>query len=456
MTLYFDLTDFIRYCESNDQVTGIQRVELSLISSLVQKHGPLKIRAIANIGHRAKDWVELDSSRLINDGGPFNAINILIDTGVIKDSWHPPRHEIKRFLSKYNERKYIRALKKIQIYCLSLISKQRVRQMGLRFHEDIAAFSTAQTEAIQTLPANAAYIRITPNVKDTEIERFAAHAFTQGAQVVQMIHDLIPILHPDYHEQKMATRFGSWLKRSFTHTSQYICVSNNTRHDLEKFMEAEKVSVPTATVTLAHEFIGHPRNSMTPLKNGPKIISARLEAARFILCVGSIEIRKNGVFLLRAWEKLCREEVGLDIKLVFAGKRGWKVNEFYEMISNSQLLQKSVTLIDTPSDEELAWLYQNSLFSVYPSKYEGWGLPVGESAWFGKYCIASQTSSIPEVCGELHDYVDPSDSAAFTASIAKAIHQPEFVIKRENSIRTAKLRTWSDVADDLYAVLTKN
>ena len=57
-------------------------------------------------------------------------------------------------------------------------------------------------------------------------------------------------------------------------------------------------------------------------------------------------------------------------------------------------------IVDSPSDRELAYLYQRCLFAAYPSLYEGWGLPVGEAAWFGKYVISSNATSLPEVCGD--------------------------------------------------------
>lgn len=454
ITIYFDLTDFIRYCESNDQVTGIQRVELSLIASLIKKHGPKKIRAVANIGHGSKDWVEIDSSRLTSEGGQFSAIKILMDTGLIKNTWHPPKHEIKRFLSKYKNKKIIRSLKKIQIYFLSLTNKHRVREMGLHFYEDMALRSDNRATPLQRLPKNSTFVRITPNLNDAEVERFASSAHANGTTVVQMVHDLVPIVHPEFHDDKMVSRFRGWLKRSLIYTNQYICVSSNTHKDLAAFMATENVSLPAKTVALAHEFFGYSRNTVKPNAIRPKIINAKLEGTNFILCVGSIEIRKNGALLLKAWEDLCKQGKNVGAILVFAGKRGWKVAEFFDILENSEVLHKFVKIIDAPTDDELAWLYQNSLFSVYPSLYEGWGLPVGEAAWLGKYCIASKSSSIPEVCGSLHDYVDPSDKSALAQAIAHALKYPELVKQRETDIRAATLRTWSDVADDLYAALT--
>ena len=62
------------------------------------------------------------------------------------------------------------------------------------------------------------------------------------------------------------------------------------------------------------------------------------------------------------------------------------------------------------SDEELAWMYKNCAFSIYPSFYEGWGLPIAESAFYGAPCLASSTSSMPEVAGSAVDYFNPAST----------------------------------------------
>ena len=113
-----------------------------------------------------------------------------------------------------------------------------------------------------------------------------------------------------------------------------------------------------------------------------------------MLCVGTIESRKNGLSLLRAWQRLPAEMGEAAAILVFAGRYG-KIGgpDFREELAAGHGPAADVRVIDMPSDSELAWLYRNCLFTVYPSFVEGWGLPVGESAWFGKYCIASSNSA---------------------------------------------------------------
>jgi glycosyltransferase involved in cell wall biosynthesis len=90
---------------------------------------------------------------------------------------------------------------------------------------------------------------------------------------------------------------------------------------------------------------------------------------------------------------------------------------------------------------------------VYPSIHEGWGLPVGEAAWFGKYVIAAKVTSLPEVCGDLMDYVDPYDVHDIAGRIGFALDNPAYVKEKELAIRRASLRSWDDVADMLLNAL---
>jgi glycosyltransferase involved in cell wall biosynthesis len=100
--------------------------------------------------------------------------------------------------------------------------------------------------------------------------------------------------------------------------------------------------------------------------------------------------------------------------LVFPGKYGRGGAEFQSLLASDADLAQSVRVLRSPSGADLAWLYQHCLFTVYPSQFEGWGLPVGEAARFGKYCVASLTTLVPEVCGDLLVYVDPHDSQSIT------------------------------------------
>jgi glycosyltransferase involved in cell wall biosynthesis len=214
-------------------------------------------------------------------------------------------------------------------------------------------------------------------------------------------------------------------------------------------METKGCGAPVDVVPLAHEFAGYARRAVLP---EPR----QLKGQAYVLCVGSIEVRKNGLALLKAWIKV-RDELGDRCpQLVFAGKYGWMIEEFHALLAATRHVHGTVTIVESPSDDELARLYRHCLFTVYPSLYEGWGLPVGEAAWFGKFGVVSRESSLPEVCGDLMDYIDPGSPSDIAAKIIRPLTDAAYLSMRTQRIEAAPLRTWTQVAEDFHRHLQPN
>ena len=114
-------------------------------------------------------------------------------------------------------------------------------------------------------------------------------------------------------------------------------------------------------------------------------------------------------------------------------------------------IRDSILLLHHIGDESLAWLYDNCLFTVYPSLYEGWGLPVSESLAYGKYCLTSSTSSLPEAGAGFTGLIDPNDLQAWEQAIFNLIDDPNELSRRENKIRNGyRPITWQSTADDFF------
>lgn len=136
----------------------------------------------------------------------------------------------------------------------------------------------------------------------------------------------------------------------------------------------------------------------------------------FLLCVGTIENRKNHMLLYQTY-KLAAER-GVDLpQLVIAGGKGWLSDDVQYLISHDPGVAKKIVLLYSPSDSVLSWLYRNCLFTVYPSLYEGWGLPVAESLAYDKVCVSSGISSMPEIAGDLLTYFSPNSTDECLAAI---------------------------------------
>lgn len=146
----------------------------------------------------------------------------------------------------------------------------------------------------------------------------------------------------------------------------------------------------------------------------------------YVLSVGTLQPRKNYPRLIRAFARLVGNPQSLPpnsalrehLQLVIAGGRGWMYEEIFETVSRLNL-QDRVLLLDFVADEDLPALYAEALLFVYPSLYEGFGLPVAEAMACGTPVVCSNTSSLPEVAGDAALYFDPRD----VDDIARTLHR---------------------------------
>jgi glycosyltransferase involved in cell wall biosynthesis len=109
-------------------------------------------------------------------------------------------------------------------------------------------------------------------------------------------------------------------------------------------------------------------------------------------------------------------------------------------------------ILEQASDEELSWLYENCQFSVYPSFYEGWGLPIAESIAHGTPCICSNTSSMPEIAGDLLTYFSPASTDECLQAITGLL-KPGALDKAKDRLKDYKPVAWNDTFNSVNARL---
>ena len=280
------------------------------------------------------------------------------------------------------------------------------------------------------------------NVRD-QSRRFAELQKKGDVEVVLLVHDLIPIVAPEIHE--MNQQFTDWFGEVVKVTSRFIAISDYTARDVAATVPKFGGKIDwIRRVPLAHEF--------DVAEEGP------LPAAfpnGFVLSIAPLALpRKNLWRLIATWEQLF-ERVGPERlpTLVLAGAHGKKAREFEEYMAARPELAPHVLLLERPSDRVITALYRHCLFTVYPSLFEGWGLPVGEAAWFGKLCVASNATSVPEVLGPAADYFDPHDIEDMTGKLEHPIRDRAYLATRESEVKKVALRRWEDVARDLVEAL---
>lgn len=452
---FFDITDLVSYARANRAVSGIQRVQIRVLEQLasaVREPAEAAARDGQRCIYATGRFAPMRDCRVeeIFGGGRYEAGALLTRVGLERPTDAFTRRELVDHLTRYRKGSPRRALTKLGLQLLGRIAPVAARaRMGLAARPAAAAAEVAplRGRSRSRLAAADSLVLIGTNWNVSRIESLARRHARRGGRVIQVVYDLIPLRHPEYCIESLARKFGRYLERSLVFTSRYVCISEATAADMRRYLEERGASAEVVVWPLAHEFDGYARNHRGAIPSEPTTLPAATEP--FVVCVGTIEIRKNGRFLLEAWQRLVDDLGDRAPRLVFAGKYGWRIDDFRRRLEGDPRLRARVRIVTTPTDADLAALYERSLFTVYPSLVEGWGLPVGEAAWFGKCTVASSASSLPEVLGPLADYARPDDLAGFVAAVRRMIDDVAYRTAREREIAAAPLRTWADVAADL-------
>lgn len=263
-----------------------------------------------------------------------------------------------------------------------------------------------------------------------------------GARIAAYIYDIIPISHPEYCDAGLVRDFTTSLSELCMLCDYMLTISDFTRITLDKFLSDNGGRhIPTATVPLAHSLTGPPSS----VQNWPQSLQ-RLKGREFVAYVSTVEGRKNHTYIVNVWRKLIEE--GIDMPdLVFVGRKGWRISGLMDLLDGTKNLDGRVHIVHDLTDAELNSVYENSLFTVFTSFVEGWGLPVGESLMHHTPCVASNTSSIPEVGGEFVDYVDPYNINQGADVVRRMILDRDYLAARKRNIEENFVpREWSEVA----------
>ena len=269
----------------------------------------------------------------------------------------------------------------------------------------------------------------------------------KGFKLVQVVYDLIIPLYPHLHHPTLYKSYTQYIFEAIYGSDLLLPISKCTQKDLEIFAKSLNLTMPKTKVIRLADEIGITTDNITK----PDI---RIEN-KFIACVGTIEIRKNHNLLYYVYK--LAEQRGIELpQLVIVGTRGWLTSDLQYLVENDPKIKNKIIILDNINDKGLSWVYENCMFSVYPSFYEGWGLPVAESLAIGKVCIASSVSSIPEIAGDMLDYFTPYDAGACLDLIVKYL-DPTILKQKENQIEQAyKSTNWDDtfttVVDAIKAI----
>ncbi len=466
--IYFDVSDVVEFARSNERLSGIQRVSIEIIKYLSQVYGNEHLRLIC--------YHPLFKRMLWFSAEPFSASYVYDQAEFCRYFSIEYRAAGFRKLRDYLKQRYKSPIKRV-FHGLRLrlrnaldqgrtFERHRIRQKRRR------KFEAKPAHAFEISFKRGDCVFITGatwgDLFRTYVDALMEARRSIGIEVSLFVHDLIPLACPEHVVDNVPEQFSDWISRMSDLVDLFLVNSEATRRDLERFMQAHTGrATPIRVVPLAHEFLlpdDHRGVAKVPAKffdperhsfNRRRIRAEVLNAAQlpYVLVVGTIESRKNVWTLATVWQEIYRR-LGFDTpRLVFAGKHGWLKGAFDDFLQGTGNLDGYIRIVDRPDDFELAYLYRRCLFSVCVSYYEGWGLPIGESLWFGRPVVASNVSSMPEVGGALVEYVDPYDPNSILDACLRLITDDEHREAMARRIRREDLRRWSDVAEGIWQAL---
>jgi len=271
-----------------------------------------------------------------------------------------------------------------------------------------------------------------------------------GLHFAILVFDIIPIRRPEWCDPGLVRLFRAWFASVLPQADVVMAISRATAADVERFAAASAIALraPVRIVPMGSGFA-----LASTLPNAQADLPP---ASSYALCVATIEARKNHALLFRVWRRLLddlpREQVPT---LVFAGRVGWLVADLLQQLKNSDYLDGKIRLIEDAPDADLAALYRGCLFTVFPSLYEGWGLPVTESLAFGKPCIAARGSSLPEAGGSLVRYIDADSASDAYAVIRAVIEDPDGLRAWQAEVARSFLPvTWTQTAEAILGCVS--
>ncbi|WP_033576702.1 glycosyltransferase family 4 protein [Dickeya chrysanthemi] len=222
----------------------------------------------------------------------------------------------------------------------------------------------------------------------------------KGIKLGVLFYDTIPCLLPFSYGPGFPEIYRDWLIESIASCDLAFAISENTKRDLNDFAIEHGLKLPSVTVVRLGDSV--PSSEGTP---SDEIVQKISEP--YLLSVGSIEYRKNHIMLLNAWRYMIEEQGYIPPKLYIVGRKGWLDSDIEYQLDNDIRLKGRIEVLKGLQDADLRLLYEKTMFTLYPSFYEGWGLPVAESLCFGKPCIASRSSSMLEIAPGLVRHAHP-------------------------------------------------
>ena len=259
------------------------------------------------------------------------------------------------------------------------------------------------------------------------------------------IHDIIPIDRPEWFSPRFAAWYG-WLLPKLVHRVQHIiAVSDFTRRRLVQRLRVEPGRITVVWNGVDAQFEPQPAETIDEVRR-----ELGIQSPRYLLASGSRDPRKNLVGLLDAWERVL-PVLPVDLELVLIGR---EESALVFSKARTARIPERVRFAGYVKQEQLPALYSGALALVYPSLYEGFGLPPLEAMACGTPVVTSSTTSLPEVVGDAAMLVDPANTDSIAEGILRIVDCEGLRVKlREAGLARVRGITWDFSARQTMRVL---
>lgn len=261
-------------------------------------------------------------------------------------------------------------------------------------------------------------------------------------KVITTIHDMTYLRFPETMERRNLKRLKNGIQHSVKRSNRILTDSEFSKREIVELLSVpeHKVSVVLCAPSLTSDVA-----SLADLKQKYKITHP------YVLYVGTIEPRKNLSRLVNAFAQL-KERENLSHQLVLAGGKGWENEDIYQMV-DKMFHNGEVLFTGYVTNAEKNALYQNAELFVFPSLYEGFGIPPLEAMTFGCPVVSSNAASLPEVVGDAAELVNPMNTESIAKGMWKVLsnnlYRAELVRK---GYKQAKKFNWDDSAKKLVQI----
>jgi glycosyltransferase involved in cell wall biosynthesis len=279
----------------------------------------------------------------------------------------------------------------------------------------------------------------------------AANALRQqGGLVVRMIYDLIPALKPHWVAEELQLQFTQSAIAAIRQSDTILTISEFSKRELLRFCEREHLDPPPIKpIRLGDSISIHTGHSQAE-----DVVLPLVPKGNYFLFVSTIDPRKNHRLLYDAWSIMMEADPQNCPELLCIGAINPVSKQLIREITTDPMIDGRIHFLTGINDQALAWYYSHCIATIFPSLYEGWGLPVSEGLSFGKLCLASNASSVPEISPDHCLFFDPRDPYAVARLVRKALDNPSWLRSQEERIaRDFQPTSWLTTAKQALAAI---